>query len=296
MKKTIPVPLLMILVLTACGQSSAVPTIPNPTTMTPTLSILAPSTSTPQPPQPIPDTYAVINVFADDTLNIRSEAGVQNTLVGTLQPNQSGLIRTGKTTRVEDELWAEIQNPDGGNGWVNTEFLTEYVVPLAFCADTRVPLLLQSLETAINTLDSELMKSIVSPRHGVNVSYLRSGTVANYSPEEAGWAFQSVYVMDWGLGAGSGEPVRGTFPEIILPALQETFKNFEITCNEIILGGATYVVEWPTEYTNLNFYSVHNPGNDPSYDGLDWNTWLAGVEYVNGNPYLFSLTHYQWEP
>ena len=109
------------------------------------------------------------------------------------------------------------------------------------------------------------------------------------------WAFQSTYEVNWGDGYGSGEPVTGTFPEIVLPALQDVFKNVTFTCNEVVLGGATYVVEWPTEYTNINFYSLHNPGTEP-FGGLDWRTWLAGVEYVDGQPYLFALLNYQWEP
>ena len=90
--------------------------------------------------------------------------------------------------------------------------------------------------------------------------------------------------------------MTGTFPEVVLPGLQDVFKNLNTFCNQIKLGGATYGVEWPPEYANLNFYSLHNPGNDPSYDGLDWSTWLAGIEYVKGQPYLFALLHYNWEP
>ena len=155
---------------------------------------------------------------------------------------------------------------------------------------------MRNFETAVNTTDSELLGSLVSPAHGLDVTYIRDGISANYSPEEAGWAFQSTYIVDWGLGAGSGEPVSGTFPEVILPALQDVFKNLTTTCNEVKLGGATYVAEWPSEYANINFYSLHNPGNDPSYAGMDWRTWLAGIEYVDGQPYLFTLLHYQWEP
>jgi hypothetical protein len=229
-------------------------------------------------------------------LNIRSEPGVENPVVGTLQPSQSGLTRTRKTATVGEDTWFEIQNPDGGTGWVNADFLTEYVSPANFCADARIATLLEKLEMAVNAENGELFQSLVSPAHGLDVVYVRNGTVANYSPEEAGWVFQSTYEVDWGPGAGSGEPVIGTFPEIVLPALQDVFKNETLVCNEIKLGGATYTVQWSSKYANINFYSLHNPGNDPSYDGLDWRTWLAGVEYVDGQPYLFALLNYQWEP
>lgn len=311
MNKKILFSLPIILFLVTCTKSAKTPASPplSPTT-TPTLSLASngAESATALPPIPTftpitrptsnitPDIYAVIQVAADDVLNIRSGPGMENPVVGTLQPDQSGLKRTGQTSRAGEELWVEIQNPAGGTGWVNAKYLTEYASPDAFCADTRVTTLLQNLEMAVNTEDSELFKSLVSPAHGLDVKYIRSGIAANYMPEEASWAFQSTYVVNWGAAAGSGQPVSGTFPEIVLPALQDVFKNVTMACNEIKLGGASYVVEWPAEYANFNYYSLYNPGNDPSYNGMDWRTWLVGVEYVNGQPYLFALMNYQWEP
>lgn len=318
MNKQWIVPLLGILLFTSCTKSLADLTPqPPPATVTPTLSFASPvpQINTPQPgaqtaavpfvtftpniqspPSSDSISYAVMRVFADDELNIRLEPGVENQVVGTFQPNQSGLTRTGKTASLGDEQWVEIQNPNGGTGWVNADFLTEYINPSTFCADARVTSLLLNFERATNAEDGELLKVLVSPAHGLDVVYLRLGTIANYSPEEAGWAFQSTYAVDWGLGAGSGEAVTGTFPDVILPALQDNFKNMTPTCNEVKLGGATYPAEWPKELTNVNFYSLYNPGNDPSLGGLDWSTWLVGVEYVGGKPFLFSLMYYQWEP
>jgi len=318
MNKKIFTSLLAILILSACTQPLANTTPISPlATATPTLYLGSPvpplntpgagetdvpfplPTFTPlsqPPPSGAPDEFAVIQVAEDDVLNIRSGAGVENTVVGTLEPNATGITRTGRSSTVGEDLWVEIQNPNGGTGWVNADFLTEYVAPASFCADARVTTLLQNLEKAVNTTDGELFKSLVSPAHGLDVVYVRNGMVANYSPEEAGWVFQSTYEVNWGPSAGSGEPVIGTFPEIILPALGDTFKNETLTCNEVELGGATYEAEWPSEYANINFYSIYNPGNDPSYEGLDWSTWLAGAEYVDGQPYLFALLHYNWEP
>ena len=307
----------VILMLTACTQSVAPTTpVPPPATVTPTLSLASPvpqintpdiGAETPLPAmatftpigQPTPgksDTYAVIQVPDGELLNIRSGPGVENPVVGTLQPSGSGVKRTGKMSGLGEDIWVEIQNPGGGTGWVKSEFLTEYVEPSVFCGDAHVTELLRNFETAITTTDGELLKSLVSPSHGLDITYIRDGISANYSPEEAGWVFQSTYVVDWGLGAGSGEPVSGTFPEIVLPALQDVFKNLITACNVVKLGGATYGATWPTEYANLNFYSLHNSGNDPSLGGLDWRTWLAGIDYVDGQPYLMALSHYQWEP
>ena len=301
---------LIILAISACTPSLADTTpLPPPATITPTLSFNTPvpiintpgagdgTVVTPFATFGAGDgTFAVILVPEEDVLNIRSGPGVENAVVGTLRPAQSGLTRTGRSSSAGDDLWVEIRNPSGGTGWVNAKFLTEYIAPSAFCGDARIVSLLRNLEAAVHAKDGESFKSLVSPAHGLDVVYIRDGMVANYSQEESGWAFQSTYEVDWGPGAGSGEPVKGTFPEIILPALQDGFENATFTCNEIKLGGATYETEWPAEYTNINFYAIHNPGNDPSYGGLDWRTWLAGVEYVGGEPYLFALLNYQWEP
>jgi hypothetical protein len=29
---------------------------------------------------------------------------------------------------------------------------------------------------------------------------------------------------------------------------------------------------------------------------MDWQTWVAGIEYVNGKPYLYALMQFFWEP
>jgi hypothetical protein len=64
-------------------------------------------------------------------------------------------------------------------------------------------------------------------------------------------------------------------------------------CNQIKVGGATYQPEWP--YKDMNYYSVHFPGTDQN-GGLDWETWLVGMESVGGKLYLSALVHFVWEP
>ena len=48
---------------------------------------------------------------------------------------------------------------------------------------------------------------------------------------------------------------------------------------------------WPPELTNIPFDSLYKPGTEAN-GGLDWQTWLMGVEYVAGRPYAFSLSYY----
>jgi hypothetical protein len=51
-------------------------------------------------------------------------------------------------------------------------------------------------------------------------------------------------------------------------------------------------VTWPY---NKDFYSIYYPGLEQN-GYLDWRTWVAGIEYVTGKPYIYALGQYFWEP
>lgn len=322
--------LLLALLVTACVPQVKVETLPPPTAIVPATeppTVAVPSdtpavaTATDLPPQPtetstlavVPPTtaftstslppvtgmnnpYAVVLVNPDDVLNIRTGAGVGNALAGTLQPKAINVNRTGPATTAGGDRWVEIQNPGGGTGWVNSNFLTEYVASSTFCSDARVATLLNNLKSALVNSNGQLLGSLVSPVHGLDLRLWRYGTAANYSLEEAAWVFLSDYVVEWGAAPGSGDPTSGTFRTQPLPRLQEVFSaNYTLHCNDT-LDLATFSLDpWPPEYANVNFYTVYKSGTE-QYGGLDWRAWIVGVEYVQGNPTLFALIHFQWEP
>jgi len=329
MKYTFIFVILLLLALNACSPAQETPTLQQPfVTATPTLflgspvapldtpapgsetAISEPATSEPvpfpsftplsQPTQPTPGgisaTYAVILVPEGDQLNIRSGPGVSNAVTGSLEPSASGIVRTGKTTQAGEDLWVEIQNPGGGTGWVDSKFLTEEVTSSAFCSDTRVAAMIQELASAVKAGNDDMLAALVHSRHGLDARLWRYGTVANYTPDEASWMFESKYEVNWGAAPGSGENTLGTFSEALLPRLQEVFStNYTTHCNDLLDLPTFSVQPWPIEYSNINFYLVYKPGSE-QYGGLDWRAWAVGFEYVEGKPYLFSLIHYQWEP
>lgn len=275
-------------------------TLPPPATSPSGLTPFPTFTPLSQPTQPTPSgstaVYGVFLVPESDVLNIRSGPGVSNAIVGTLEPTTDGLTRTGKTTLVGDDLWVEIQNPGGGSGWVNSKFLTEEVAASAFCSDARITTLIQNLASAVTAGNDDILASLIHARHGLDARLWRYGTVANYTPEEASWVFESEYEVNWGPAPGSGENTVGTFGQALLPRLQEVFNaGYTMHCNDT-LDLATFSLQpWPVEYENINFYTIYAPGTE-QYGGLDWRAWTVGVEYVEGKPYLFALIHYQWEP
>lgn len=166
---------------------------------------------------------------------------------------------------------------------------------LPFCDDPRTRELINSFSTAIATKDGPLLASLVSPASGMDVRFYRDGNVVNYDVEHAKFVFETTFQADWGLSFGSGEPTLGSFQEIILPSLQLVFtpNAAVLACNQLKVGGATYQPVWP--YQSLNHYSVHFPGTD-QYGGLDWETWVVGMDNVGGKPYLAALVHFVWEP
>jgi len=316
-KYLLSLPVILLLGACAGSQAETTPQVPS-ASATPTLYLGSPvpALNTPQAggtsvPFPLPsftpitqptssgasDVYAVINVLDEnDMLNIRSEPGVENPVVGMLAPDQSGLTRTGKSFNVGEDTWVEIQNPNDGTGWVNDDFLTEYVPPSAFCSDARVKTLIDNLASAVNTTNDDILAPLIHSLHGLDARLWRYGTVANYTMEEATWVFSSEYEVNWGPAPGSGEETLGTFSEALLPRLQEVFgSDYTLHCNDTLDLATFSLVPWPPEYANINFYTVYKPGTE-QYGGLDWRAWTVGVEYVGGEPYLFALIHYQWEP
>jgi hypothetical protein len=207
----------------------------------------------------------------------------------------TGLASTGNLSSIGSELWVEVEMPGGGTGWVERKNLTEYVTPADFCADNRPLALFSMLASAVENSNGSVLSSLVSPVHGLTVVYIRGGREKVYDPAQAGSVFADSESVDWGLGPGSGLPVTGTFAGLVRPDLAAVLGSSHIqSCNTIQLGGASYAVLWPSQWKNVNFHSLYKPGS-PGQE-LDWMTWLAGVEYVGGEPYLFSLSRFIWEP
>lgn len=294
--------------------SSTPPILPPTALFTPVIATTqAPSTETITPPPtftlapPIATTqagpviqpgapsgpYAVILVAPNDVLNIRSGPGAGNAIVGAIQPEVTNVMRTGSFANIEGNLWVEVNNPSGGRGWVDSHFLTEYISPSAFCSDARPQALLQNFTEAIQSSDGARLAALVSPTHGVDVWLWNSGNAINFDAEHARWVFESVFVHNWGTHPASGLETFGSFHEQVLPQLLDTFApSAEKRCNDAEIS--SYINTWPAEYANVNLYQVFRNGT-PGVE-LDWNAWLVGVEYVNGNPYLFSLIHFIWTP
>ncbi|HJQ13578.1 MAG TPA: hypothetical protein VJ830_02430 [Anaerolineales bacterium] len=165
--------------------------------------------------------------------------------------------------------------------------------PVTICGDPQVTALIDSFKTAILTSDGQLLSSLVSPSRGMDVAYFRDGTVITYQPEHAKFLFETTFVVDWGTEPGSGAMKQGSFHDVVVPELVRIFNQpYTLHCNELMHGGATYEPVW--EYQG-EYYSIYFPGTAEN-GNMDWHTWVMGIEYVSGKPYVYALIQFFWEP
>jgi photosystem II stability/assembly factor-like uncharacterized protein len=235
--------------------------------------------------------YAVVNVALNDVLNIRSGAGVSQPIIGYFASDARDVMRTGPTASVDGAVWVEVRRNDGLTGWVNSYFLTEYVTHEVFCADARIPPLIAQLKQSMQQSNGNLLRQIVSPAHGVNMHLWAYGPGINFSQAAAANIYTNTTVYNWG-GGPSGIPDTGTFNNVVKPKYLEVFNalNMETYCDNLT---KVYPLYKPWPYPNIRYYNLYKPGSDQFFD---FRTLLVGVEYVNGQPYLYGMVTIIWEP
>ena len=304
-----PLPTLIIIpsptpLLATATTAAPAPTGPTPSVNLPTITPGAQVPTNGSAPTPttggiIPGVssgpYAVVLVTPGDVLNIRTGPGVGYAISGNFGATATNVIRTGLSSSADGDLWVQVQNPGGETGWVDSHFLLEYTAPVTFCADGRVSALLTNFANALKISNGGTLASLVSPAHGMTVYLWRYGIAHTFKQNDTRWVFESTFEHNWGAAPASGMDTVGAFHVAVLPKLQEVFNaSYSLTCNS--LGTATQYGSnpWPVEYANINFYTVYKPGT-PGVD-LDFRYWLVGVEYVQGQPFIFAVIHFAWEP
>lgn len=239
--------------------------------------------------------YQLAFVAADDTLNVRSGPGVDNDVVGELSPEDARAQITGAGQLVDDSTWVPIAADDAA-GWVNGRFLTQSVDGEAFCQDEAVADLLMELATAVTNQDGDLLAQLTHPERGLRLRYSWWNPEVLLDNDEVSNIFTSSTSYEWGVEDGSGNSIVGSFSQEILPLLQEDLllADDELACDEIRHGSTAGSVRLPDEYQHIHYYSFHRPGTD-EFSGMNWGTWVVGIERWQGEYYLSFLVHFAWE-
>ncbi len=270
------------------------PTI-SATTAPPTIIVEPGPTLRPTEPISAGLAYAVTWVPGGETLAVRQPAGTSGSMIDELSSDQRGIQLTGNSTPLGSSLWVEILRSGGGSGWVNSWNLTEAVSASDFCADPRVEELIERVRTAVEERDGAALAELINPRRGlvIRLDWWNPDVVIPYTAVTN--LLTSPTIVEWGIEQESGKPVEGTFREMILPGLDDVLEaESTIACDSLNAGRTARSVQWPDEFTNINFYSFFRPPNVPGNE-LSWRAWALGIEYVGGEPFLSLLVQYRAE-
>lgn len=286
--------------LSACTRTMVpVTTVVSPTG---TAEIVAPTTivevgPTLRPTEPIfPGlTYAVAWVPGGEALVVRQPAGTSGSQVDELSSDQRGLQLTGNSTLLGSSLWVEILRAGGGTGWVNSWNLTEAVSASDFCSDPRVEALIEKIGAALRERDGEALAGLMDPRRGLVLRFDWWNPDVPIPYAEVPNLLTSPTIIEWGIERENNKPVQGTFRETILPRLDDVLESDPLVgCNSLNVGRTARSLQWPDEFTNINFYSFYRPPNVAGNE-LSWRAWAMGIEYVGGEPFLSLLIQYRPE-
>jgi hypothetical protein len=150
------------------------------------------------------------------------------------------------------------------------------------------------LRAAIAAQDGRALAALVHPERGLRLRLNWWNNEVRVSGPGVQALFSGTTEYDWGTNQGSGEPITGTFAEVVLPPLQrDLLPATERACDEILFGPTAGMAILPDGYQQVHFFSLHRPA--PADVEFDWGTWVVGVERWQGAFYLSYLVHYRYE-
>jgi hypothetical protein len=276
--------------------STVAPPLPTPTNAPPATATLAspPTTAPEATPVAGPVSYQVAFVAANDMLNIRRQPNFDAPVVGRLAPNAGGIqITDGGESLQSNYPWTLVETSEG-EGWVNSRFLTEPVSRETFCGDPEVTALLERFRQAIAEEDGQALLDLVHRERGLRVRLNWWNEEVRFDGPELRTLFDAQKKYDWGMNEGSGEEIRGSFSEIVMPFLErDLLPASEQRCDEGLFGPTAGMTLLPEGYEQVRYYSLHRQA--PAEQELDWGTWIIGVERWQGRYYISYLVHYRWE-
>lgn len=238
--------------------------------------------------------YMVINVEEDDVLNVRSTPGIENPTTGTLDPGQGSITVTGPASQQSGSSWVPIRQGEV-NGWVNSYYLTVQIEDETFCSDDQARSVLDQAIEAIRSQDGEKLSELVDADRGLRVHRHWWNPVVKFDHQELSQIFDSDKPYEWGTADGSGEPIVGSFQNVILPLLDRNLVSAtDSACGELLHGSTAGIVQLPPLYEGINYYSIYRPAG-PDEIEFDWGSWAIGIERGPEEYFLSYLVHYEWE-
>lgn len=303
----------------ATAEPSAVPTtlptdvptaVPTalPTAVPPTATPLPPS-PTPVPPTPVPPTptpvptpapvtgvwHMVVNVEPNDVLNVRSAAGINHPVVGTLLPYAPNVLVTGPAQPVGPSRWVPITY-GSISGWVNAGYLARQ----EGLADIEAIEAGYHVVRALRDRNVLRLSQLAHPTQGVLFApeghvYPAEHLTFTAAQIAAGLGDPTVY--NWGGHPATGDPILKTFADYLAQNVYDKpyFDPDVVGLNEVVSLGNT-IVNIGDVFPGATVIEYHFPGFDPQYTGLDWASLRIALQKQGANWYLVAVSNDYWTP
>jgi hypothetical protein len=282
-------------VATQTSEVILVTSIPSPASSEP-ISVLPSAQPTQQLPSIPPvtgDLFAIVDVAADDVLNIRSGAGTSFPIIGNIPPYGMGIQMTGPKATTEDGAPWALVNYQGLSGWVNTEFVAQQLGVMAPQPAKRASQIIMALKNG----DLQTLSTFVHPQKGVRFSpyaFIRTQDLVIQADQFTG-LFSNPTIYTWGVFDGSGAPIQMTFHQYYRRFIYDAnFARPEMIGFNQAIGSGNSLNNILEFYPGDEFVEYHFSMLDPQYEGLDWRSLRIVLEQFNGEWYLVGVIHAEW--
>ena len=275
------------------------PTPTNTATLIPTFTPSAEPSTTPTPlaadGEPVDDPFCVIGVMPDDVLNVRAEPDAAAPLLFTLPPTAVNVVvDVDNRSAADGGDWRPISY-GGQTGWVNGAYLAvqEGTLPADFRAAGLNALV------ALRDRDMETFAQFVHPEKGVRFvpfTYVEEENPA-FAPNIVDNLFEDDNVYFWGVSAGSGEAINGTFAEFYETYLFDVdflFADRVGYDTNLVIGNS--IDNSRDFYDGASIIEYHFDGFNPEFTGMDFRTLRLVLEDYNGTPLVVAVVHNAWTP
>ncbi|MCP4964182.1 MAG: DUF5011 domain-containing protein, partial [bacterium] len=198
----------------------------------------------------------------------RTEPGTHQPVRFRFAPTERGVTTTGSRTMVRSEVWVEVETPEG-DGWINSEFLTEQVADSAFNDDAVAADLVGSLVDRIYSSDDLLP---TTGGHDLHVAYY--GPPIRFAASALPRLMRGASVYWWWQPEGDAPKHQGTFGETVGESITAAYRNRDA-------HKAEPAIAVPPEFVNMHSLVLGNQGYGEG--------WRVFFRYENDEPSIAGL-------
>ena len=236
----------------------------------------------------------LIDHMIDDGLNLRQRPGAGSPILATLHRTQTKLIPTGNTQPVDGRPWHEIIAGDVV-GWVHGRYVTETwdtaEVQQRWDWKTALDRFADALATGEDLVSTVSWCGFYAVDEGGRLHWWKPSEVPRLHAgnPSVNWEWDAVTFEEVGP-----TPFHTVITDSFLGAYYDPDVQFEV--RGMPLGGGAVIASAAVSpaFENFVWVSVHDPGDNPEFEGLDWITWFVYLELDGTIPKVVGVQRQMW--